>query len=237
VLNMPLSAISLLNLPPELILEIAHYLPADGILALKFTHRVLNYSLPLAPLLRKQTLSRCARLAVRGYLTKPTPNPTHQRCLLCKAVYPLKSFRSASSPACAPLSLSNGSEQTEVVELPQRLCAWHVGRLARIVHTEPGGRNEWIDSMEEMCMHCGAVQSWSKCDCKCESCPVRAVTAYTRYLNNNTECRTFVFYREFAADSVAGLPAATCSQLFVRETCSEPGVYLGMSRVGDRVRC
>ncbi|KAF1927427.1 uncharacterized protein M421DRAFT_101828 [Didymella exigua CBS 183.55] len=124
---MALSTLSLLSLPPELVLKIADHLPPDGILALKFSHRILNYSLPLAPRLRKGTLTRCARLAVRSYLVKPTPSPTHLRCILCKSVYPLKSFQSSSSPACAPLSFAVDVEETEVVELPQRLCAWHVG--------------------------------------------------------------------------------------------------------------
>lgn len=217
--------LSLLNLPPELLLEVADHLPPDGILALKLSHRILNYSLPLAPRLRNRTLSRCARLAVRSYLAKPTSNPTHLRCVLCKAVYPLKSFQSSSSPACAPLSFAADVEETEVIELPQRLCAWHIGRLARIVHTEDGGRNGWTASSEEMCMHCGAIQSWAKCDCKCDSCSVRAVTAYTRYLNNKTECRRFVFYRKAMTDSVVSSHGTTGSQLFVRETCFEPGTY------------
>ena len=223
-------ALSILNLPPELILEIADYLPPDGILALKFSHRILNYSLPLAPRLRNRTWSRCARLAIRSYLCRPSPKPTHLRCVLCKAVYPLKSFQSSSSPACAPLSLADDPGQAEVVELPQRLCAWHVGRLARIVHTEPGGRNEWVGSAEEMCMHCGAIQSWAKCDCMCDSCSVRAVTAYTRYLNNNTECRKFVFYRKATRDIVPSPAGSEETQLFVRETCFDPGKYHPVDR-------
>lgn len=219
------STLSLLSLPPELILEIADYLPPDGILALKFTHRVLNYSLPLAPRLKNRTLSHCARLAVRSYLAKPTSNPTHLRCVLCKAVYPLKSFQSSSSPACAPVSFAADVAQTEVVQLPQRVCAWHVGRLTRIVRTEPGGRNEWIDSSEEMCMHCGAIQSWEKCDCKCDSCSVRAVTAYTRYLNNKIECKKFVFYRKAATNHVHPPHGTTRTRLYIRETCFEPGTY------------
>lgn len=217
-------SLSILCLPPELILEIADYLPPDGILALKLSHRILNYSLPFAPWLRNRALSHCARLAIRSYLCQPNPKPTHLRCILCKVVYPLKTFRSSSSPACAPLSLTAELEQAEVVELPQRLCAWHVGRLARIVHTAPGGANEWISSTEEMCMHCGAIQSWARCDCTCDSCSVRTVTAYTRYLNNNVECRTFVFYRE-VADSATGAAGA---KLFVRETCTGSGTYLAL---------
>lgn len=196
-------------------------------MALKFSHRILNYSLPLAPRLRNRSLTRCARLAARGYLAKPTPNPTHLRCILCKSVYPLKSFRSSSSPACAPLSFAAESDNTEVLELPQRLCAWHVGRLARIIHTESGGRNEWVGSSEEMCMHCGAIQCWAKCDCSCDSCSFKTVTAYTRYLNNKTECRGFVFYRKTAGSKAAVAPEDTTkTQLFVRETCHDAGTCL-----------
>lgn len=225
---MAASTLSLLSLPPELVLEVADYLPPDGILALKFTHPILNYSLPLASQLRNQTLTRCARLAIRSYLAKPTRNPTHLRCVLCKSVYPVRSFQSSSSPACARVSFAAEIEDTEVVKLPQRLCAWHVGRLARVVHTGPGGRNGWIDSSEEMCMHCGAIQSWAKCNCKCDSCSFRAVTAYTRYLNNKTECRKFLFYRKTVADSNACMPSGSFkSQLFVQETCFIPGTYFG----------
>lgn len=236
ILSMTPTALSLLDLPPELILEIVDYLPADGILALKLTHRVLDSLLPLASLLRKQTLSRCARLAVRGLLAKPTPNPTHLRCLLCKTVYPVKTFSSSSSPACAPLPAAAAVKQTEIIELPQRVCAWHVGRLVRIVRTDPGGRNEWVDKLEEMCMHCGAVQSWAKCGCTCNSCSVRTVTTYTRYLNNRSECRTFVFYRKPVNDSGVALHATTKCQLFVRETCDGPGMYLELSRLSIRAR-
>ncbi len=224
------STLSLLSLPPELILEIADYLSTDSILALKFSHRILNYSLPLTSRLRNQTLSHCARLAVHSYLVKPTPKPTHLRCILCKAVYPLKSFQSSSSPTCAPLPFTADEQEAEVMELPQRLCAWHIGRLVRIIHTEPGGRNEWVDSSEEMCMHCGAVQTWAKCDCQCDSCSVRAVTAYTRYLNNKIECQKYVFYRAVVTDGTVSPGSTTRSQLFVRETCFQSGMYLAAFR-------
>ena len=222
------STLSILSLPPELLLEIADYLSPDAILSLKFSHRILDYSLPSAHRLRDRTLSRCARLAILSYLAKPNSTVTHQRCTLCKAVYPLKSFQSSSSPACAPLSFASDVQQTEVVELPQRLCAWHVGRLARIVHTEPAGRNEWVASSEEMCMHCGAIQSWTKCDCTCDSCSVMSVTAYTRYLNNKAECRKFLFYRKPASESDSPQRCSDVTELFVRETCFEAGMYLSI---------
>jgi hypothetical protein len=213
--------LSLLDLPPELVLVIADHLPPDAVLALKLSHRILYYSLPLSARFKSLPLSHCARLAIRSHLSQPNPKPSHQRCVLCKAVYPLSSFKSSNSPACAPSPLGTDAQQTEIVELPHRLCAWHVGRLARIVHTEPRGRNEWISSSEEMCMHCGAIQAWTKCNCACDSCSVQTVTAYTRYLNNQSECRQFVFCRE-VLDKDLPRPDGVESRLFVRETCYEP---------------
>jgi hypothetical protein len=217
---------SLLSLPPELILEVADYLPLDGTVALKLSHRILNCTLPLASRLRNQTPSHCARLAVRSYLAKPSQ--THLRCVLCKAVYPLKSFQSSSSPTCRSSSPETNVEDIEVVKLPPRLCAWHIGRLVRIVRTKPGGRNEWVENREEMCMHCGAIQAWAKCDCKCDSCGFRDVTVYTRFLNNDVECKWYVFYRKLVEGGVSPLRKTGESQLFVRETCSDPGTYINM---------
>jgi hypothetical protein len=217
---------SLLSLPPELILEVADHLPLDGTVALKLSHRLLNNSLPLTPRLRNQTPSHCARLAVRSYLAKPSQ--THLRCILCKAVYPLKSFQSSSSPNCRSSSPETNAQDVKVVELPPRLCAWHIGRLVRIVRTEPSGRNEWVDSCEEMCMHCGAIQAWAKCECQCDSCGFWDVTAYTRFLNNDVECKWYVFYRKVEERGVSPSRKAGGSHLFVRETCSDRGTYVNM---------
>jgi hypothetical protein len=217
---------SILSLPPELILKVADHLPLDGAVALKLSHRILNYYLPLTPSLRNQTPSHCARLAVRSYLAKSSQ--THLRCVLCKAVYPLRSFQSSSSPTCRSSSPETHIQDIEVVELPPRLCAWHIGRLVRIVRTEPRGRNKWVDSCEDMCMHCGAIQAWARCDCECDSCGFRNVTAYTRFLNNDVECKWYVFYRKIVEGSVSPLQKSGGSQLFVRETCSDSGTYVKM---------
>jgi hypothetical protein len=206
---------SLLSLPPELILDLSGFLPPDGILALKLTHRYLNEIVPFLPPPKDTPFSECARVALRYYLSRPDPKPSHLRCILCKAVYPIDLFKSSSSPACVSDAISDAS-QTAVVELPQRLCSWHVGRLARVVHTGSGGRNEWTSHMEDMCMHCGAVQSWSRCNCDCGSCGLRSVRTYTRYLNNDRECRRFVFWRARGDRGVG-------EQLMVREECQELG--------------
>lgn len=208
---------SILRLPPELILEISDHLPPDAILSLKFTHPRLNETLPLAPRLKNTTLTDCARLAIRTYLSDPNPTPSHKRCIFCKAVYPNALFKSSSSPACLPTSPSNASH-SPIVELPDRFCSWHVRRLAKVIDTGAGGQNKWVSQMKDMCMHCGVVHGWSNCECRCDSCGVRKVRTYTRYLNNSKECRQFWFWRDSSfPDSNGGNSGA--GKLFVRETC------------------
>lgn len=197
-------------------MEIGDHLPPDGILALKLTHPIFNATLPLAPRLKNTTLSNCARMAIRTYLARD-PHPTHIRCILCKITYPSSLFNSSSSPACAPLSFLDSEPRPEVVELPQRFCAWHVGRLAKVVRTESGGRNEWASRRRKMCIHCGTIQGWGLCTCKCDSCGTRTVRTYMRYLNNNTECRQFMFWRNEENE------AERRGKLMVKETCWDSG--------------
>ncbi|KAF2751447.1 hypothetical protein M011DRAFT_114598 [Sporormia fimetaria CBS 119925] len=201
---------TLLNLPTELIYEVADLLPLDAILALKLTHRVLDNTLDLRRWAKKKKpLTSCTRLAIRTYLAEPDPSPTQIRCILCKTVYPSALFSSSSSPMCIPVFNSNNSSRSEIIELPPRFCAWHVGRLTKVVHTGEGGKNGWVSRRRRMCMHCGEISSWGGCQCDCDSCGTCTVQAYIRYLNNKTECRKFKFYRD-AKD-----------QLRVKETCWE----------------
>jgi hypothetical protein len=212
--------------------EVADHLPPDAILALKLTHPLLNSTLALTPRPRATPLSNCARLAMRTYLSKPLSNPTHMRCVLCKALYPIAMFNSSFSPACVPQPFPEfGGPQPAVVELPQRFCAWHVGRLAKIVRTDKGGRNEWVSRMADMCMHCGIVRGWGECNCRCDSCGTRRVRTYIRYLDNGIECRRFRFWRQqdrTTAESKAKDPAYVTGRLYVREHCWNPGMWMSL---------
>jgi hypothetical protein len=210
---------ALLDLPIELLLEIRDYLPPDAILSLKLTHAILNNALPILSQLRNKTLTNCARFAIDRYRAAPNEAPSHLRCILCKNVYPTKIFASSSSPACIPLSFRDDTPRPEVVELPPFYCSWHVSRLARIIRTESGGRNEWISDVKRMCMHGSCIQGWSECDCECDSCGYRMIRTYTRYLNNNTECKRFQFWRNLAAGESADPSEKARGRLYIKETC------------------
>jgi hypothetical protein len=129
-----------------------------------------------------------------------------------------------------PLPFPDIGPRPGVVELPQRFCAWHVGRLAKIIHTEKKGRNKWVSCMREMCMHCGTVRGWGECNCRCNSCGLRSVRTYIRYLNNNVECRRFLFWRNSTTPETTTDPEHMEGQLYVREHCWDPGEYISSSR-------
>lgn len=214
---MNFSTAFLLQLPPELLLQIAKNLPLDGRLALSFTHSSLYETLCLPPDRWNIKVSECAHLAIRTYLVPPNANPSHIRCIRCKEVYPPTLFYSRSSPFCkAPPNDQN----QEVLHLPERFCAWHVGSLIRAVHTEAGGKNEWIANRHHMCMHCGVVKEWRQCDCNCDSCWYKPVTAYTRYLNNAEEFKEVRFFRTSSANCQT---SEQSGQLFAKETCYDHG--------------
>ncbi|CAI6337392.1 unnamed protein product [Periconia digitata] len=215
---MPQPKPPLLKLPPELLLEVARYIPTDAIISLKLTHRTLNTAFPSLPLLlQKQPLSECSRFAIERLLCPPDPDT--KRCFVCRKRYPAYMFSSTKSPVCAPPS-HRSTPSTEIVDLPSFFCAWHVGRLVRIVRTESGGRNEWVSDVKRMCVHLGCIQGWEKCGCgcECESCGVVVVRTYTRYLNNERECKGFTFWRKVGGGAREGIEGSR-GELRVREEC------------------
>lgn len=225
----------LLQLPIELLFELGDYLSPDSILALKLTHRVLNDNLPILPRLRNRTLNPCARFAIERLRTSPSNPPDRQRCILCKEVYPLNMFTSASSPACRPTRSEAGVPPPEVVQIPEGLCAWHVGRLARVIRTEPGGRNEWVSDMKKMCMHDGCIEGWSDCNCACSSCGYKVVRTYTRFLNNKLECKKFAFWRNTAAGPSEDPEERGVGRLYMEEECWKPSEFHRLCEGWDKV--
>lgn len=204
------------DLPTELILDICDFLPLDALLALKLTASRLNSMIRLDPRRWQHALSSCARRAVHSYLNLSPPKPDQQHCRLCNSAYPIAMFSSSTSPACIAMKLTTTPH--DVVQLSSNVCSWHVSRLARVIHTGHGGRNEWTSCMDDICMHCGNIMGWSKCSCTCDSCGFWAVRTYTRYLNNSKECHRFLFWRE-----ASELASSDTGQLWVWEACSDNG--------------
>ncbi|EON64403.1 hypothetical protein W97_03634 [Coniosporium apollinis CBS 100218] len=174
---------SLLTLPTELLLIIASDLDPSALLSWKLSHPLFYHMLKLPADVTPAVLSICARLAVRDYLKSSDVQDNRMRCALCKGLYPPDMFSSATSPACIPFRDLNRRRQ-EVLDMPERVCIWDIGRLVRFeAATTAADEPQWTSSMESVCMHCGAVQSWNRCACQCQTCSVREARTYTRWLS------------------------------------------------------
>ncbi|EOA81098.1 uncharacterized protein SETTUDRAFT_59177, partial [Exserohilum turcica Et28A] len=120
-------------LPQELLSEICAYLPADGLVALKLAHRILDAQVQINPWAWSSgQISQCARVAIRTYLAPPDSARKQQWCTLCHRNYPASMFCSSNSPICTRRSLIQQESEVEVLKLPPRMCCWHAGRLTRL---------------------------------------------------------------------------------------------------------
>lgn len=77
-----------------------------------------------------------------------------------------------------------------------------------------------------MCM--GHIEGWDECNCHCDSCGYEMVRTYTRYLNNDVECKKFHFSRVTTAEQTGvAQDDALEGQLYVREEWWDPGRLTG----------
>lgn len=161
---------------------VASDLDPAALLSWKLSHPRFYHMLKLPADVDPTGLGICARLAVRDYLKTSDAQDNRIRCALCKGLYPPDMFSSAASPACIPSRDLNQRRQ-EVLDMPERVCIWDIGRLVRFeAATTAVDEPHWTSSMESVCMHCGAVQSWNRYACQCQTCSVREARTYTRWL-------------------------------------------------------
>jgi hypothetical protein len=170
---------AILSLPPELVLTIGDFLPRDCILALKLTNRYFNYCLPLPKMSKANEYAECARLFSLSHLSR---DPSRRRCILCKAMQDLRFFDSTGTPKEVPAPVAEAAQRADFVPYPQGLCWKEAGGFLRIVRTGPKDKTGWASQKDVVCMHCGSVQGWNRCDCKCESCPRKPVRTYVHYV-------------------------------------------------------
>lgn len=209
----------LLELPTELLCEIARHLAADALLALRLSHPSLNHVVPTPDADALAQIPTCARHAMDRWIAPFQSEQVHRRCFVCKARWPPEMFKSANSPACLPFSSIGNRHRHQILKLPPYFCVWHVGRLTKVIHTAPGGRNEWTSEVSRICRHGGCIQGWSECACDCASCGFSTVRTYTRFLNNEEECKQFRFWRKVVESEGAESTGYGSSRLMVRETC------------------
>jgi len=212
--DMPATPAQLINLPTELILDIADILPHDAIVALGLTQRRLNSIIWLNQRRWQTPRPRCVQRAIQRHLAPPSSKPTHRYCILCRVTCPIGSFKSSLSPACLPMAGANVPH--DVIELPPNVCFCHVARFTMHIKTGPGTilppRNAWVSQRIKICLHCGKT-AWDKCNCECQTCLTGEVTTYIRCFTKPKGDTTFVFWRETSrpGEQEAG-------QLWVRET-------------------
>ena len=214
--DMPATPAQLINLPTELILDIADILPHDAIVALGLTQRRVNSIIWLNQRRWQTPRPRCVQRAIQRHLAPPSSKPTHRYCILCRVTCPIGSFKSSLSPACLPMARVNVLH--DVIELPPNVCFCHVARFTMHIKTGPGTilppRNAWVSQRIKICLHCGKT-SWDldKCNFACPTCLTGEVTTYIRYFTPREEKPKFVFWRETPRPEEQG-----AGQLWVRET-------------------
>lgn len=165
----------LFDLPNEILLEIARYLPVSALVSLKLTSRRLYYAIPIPLKFRFGESSMCERLAIRRNLNERKDlRDKRRRCLGCNTLQSTNHFRHQS-----------------------RICTWEDGLLMALAvppYVEDPTRRRlrilakrikqprWIAISRVLCTHNRDISSWSvpACNCRCESCAHVEVTCYVR---------------------------------------------------------
>jgi hypothetical protein len=137
-------------LPVELILQVGHLLPRDAIVALRLVHRTFSRNCPTLLEEPKQT-DQCVRFAIQRHIQ--SPSSSHLLCSICKKRYPRDMFRGVDG-------ISTSTCAADMLEFPDGVCSWHVGRVSRVIKTDPSGANKWKSRAEDMCMHCGSIKAF-----------------------------------------------------------------------------
>jgi hypothetical protein len=155
-----LKRLSLQSLPTEVLLIILEYCRPTALVALKLTCRRFFADIPFTPI-SISGLSRCEENAFKDYL-EPCLNISDperlQRCLICKNLYPSDLFTSSKSPLCSSRPPSGAhcewsrllpararNSKGEVLEIPEQICSWHIGRFYRFVKiTAKSDEDHWL---------------------------------------------------------------------------------------------
>lgn len=163
------------RLPPELLWEIASYLPVSGNIALKLSCKTLFMSMPSVPRDWNESASRCERRANRrNVLERKNLADGKRRCVNCDLVTYAGRFPT-SAPLCKwhePRFMSNS--------IPRNLDVETKAILERIARGSTS--SSWIAFERTYCSHNREIIGWheAECNCNCNSCGHFSIPCFVR---------------------------------------------------------
>ena len=131
---------------------------------------------------------------VKSSSTSPK-KPTKLTCSLCKTKHGPDSFLKG---APRTIGINPKTEHDLLAQKSlQRICTWHYGKVVcTVTHKPLAGAvfyGRWISMFREMCMHCGQIEQYGRCNCReptflhgkeipaaCEICPRVKMRVYER---------------------------------------------------------
>jgi len=116
-------------------------------------------------------------------------------CALCKTKHHPSAF--LGGPSRTRVLRPANEIQVLHQESLQRICNWHHGKLlstVTVTSTKALQFGSWVSSMQELCLHCGMMQTSTSCACNsssttqggpgaagtCQFCPKISIRAYER---------------------------------------------------------
>jgi hypothetical protein len=176
----------LATLPPELLLQIATYLPTSAVISLKLTNKTLYHAMPIPANYNLLQLPQCERDAVRRAIhERKELQSGRKRCLFCNTLQPLSRFANISKPIC-----SLHDKRFLKYMLPARVDEKTRARVSRIVGLTD--RIHWLEVPRTFCTHCQAIVEWEieDCWCRCQSCSRVPVNVVVRTADGKSQLKS-----------------------------------------------
>jgi len=176
----------LVSLPPELLLEVASYLPLPTIISMKLVNKSLFHAVPIPRDYSILRLAQCEQDAIRRAINEYVDRRTaRKRCVACNTLQSLRWFRNCNIP----------------------ICSWHDGRFMKsrvpVAVDEVTKRKYydlvsaatetyWLALDRKFCSHCRAILGWEipECWCGCTSCPRLTVAVFLRISPEKCDIRS-----------------------------------------------
>ncbi|KAF1987980.1 hypothetical protein K402DRAFT_38307 [Aulographum hederae CBS 113979] len=155
----------------------------------------------------EQRCALCKEVYPSSLFDSEAPDPVTSRVLRERNASPAPRGRSLTPQASLRRTGQPWLKRIGSLELPPHICGWHRGRFVRTLSVAqiPNSSNRdlvgktlmdfmfaqqashkrakrpgWTRKKEQLCLHCGIVQSWGTCTCRCETCVAVEVQTYTR---------------------------------------------------------